>query len=122
MRSFKDALKVAQKRALAQVEKTATIPFVKRAPKVSDLAQLTNVQDVSVRYKGRAAERVAELFGRAIPDDQLAAALGALAGATVEVGMNSESDIVAAIIHPHIDSQARTISKDAGGKIYRLPS
>lgn len=117
-RSFKDALQAAQERTLPKAQNVVTMPSVKRIPKVSDLAKLANVQNINLRYKGRAAERVTELFGRVVSDDQLAAALGALDGATVEVGMNAEGEIVASLLHPQIHSQIRTISQAPDGKIF----
>ncbi len=91
---------------------------MKRAPTVSELLRLAQVQDVTVRYEGRAAERVAELFGRAIPDEQLAAAFGALDGATVSVAFNANQHIEATITHPQIAAQIRTLRMDAQGELF----
>jgi hypothetical protein len=91
---------------------------MKRGPKVSALARLAHVQNIQVHYLGRAVESIATLFGHIIPDDQLAAAVRALDGATVAVQINSDGRIVAAVTHSHIHKQIRLLSRDAQGRLF----
>jgi hypothetical protein len=83
-----------------------------------DSVLICNCAAVQVRYVGQAAVRLVELFGRVIPDDQLAAAVGALDGATVAVQINSDGRVVAAVTHPHIHKQIRLLSRDVQGHLF----
>jgi hypothetical protein len=78
---------------------------------------ICNCAAVQVRYVGQAAARLAELIGSGITDDQLAAAVGALDEATVEVQVNSDGRIVTAVAHPYIQTQIRILSRDAQGRL-----
>lgn len=92
-------------------------PFVpKPRTPLERLATFANVQDVTVKYRPTAKEKIRDLFGRDLFDQQLAAAAGALDGAKLDVGV-SGSKLAIAIAHPHIESQVRYIYRNPQGQL-----
>lgn len=77
------------------------------------------MKDISVKYEKDAEQLARQLFGRSVADDELAAAVGALDGAALEVSvrMNGQ-ELHVAITHPLIAEQRRGFRRDATGNLY----
>lgn len=69
--------------------------------------------NVTLQYEPGAANLARDLFGREITDEELAAAVGALDGATLNVRIRKGSELFVEIVHPWIVRQERGFRKDS---------
>jgi len=76
------------------------------------------VQNITVNYAAGAADLALDLFGRAIADEELAAAAGALDGAALSVSVRKGRELFVEITHPLIVRQERGFRRDANGELY----
>lgn len=76
------------------------------------------MQKVKVKYERGARLFARLLVGRGFTDAELAAAVGALPGAVVQVSKNSKrNELRVKIEHPHIEDQERWLRRDAQGEL-----
>jgi hypothetical protein len=76
------------------------------------------VQNITVNYAAGAADLALDLFGRAVADEELAAAAGALDGAALNVSVRKGRELFVEITHPLIVRQERGFRRDANGELY----
>jgi hypothetical protein len=77
------------------------------------------VKDIEVNYEKGAAEFAEQLIGRAVSDEELAAAVGALDGSTIEVRTARKGrELLVEVKHPNVLEQIRYIRRDASGTLY----
>jgi len=76
------------------------------------------VQNITVNYAAGAADLALDLFGRAVADEELAAAAGALDGAALNVSVRKGRELFVEITHPLIVRQERGFRRDASGELY----
>jgi hypothetical protein len=76
------------------------------------------VPNITVKYAAGAADLARDLFGRAVADEELAAAAGALDGATLNVRVRKGRELFVEIVHPLIVRQERGFRRDANGELY----
>jgi hypothetical protein len=73
--------------------------------------------NISVTYAEGARELARQLIGCDFTDEELAAAVGALDGAIVNVRI-SRAELLAEVSHPYIKLQKRRLRRDATGQLY----
>jgi hypothetical protein len=76
------------------------------------------VRNITVNYAAGAADLALDLFGRAVADEELAAAAGALDGAALNVSVRKGRELFVEITHPLIVRQERGFRRDANGDLY----
>jgi hypothetical protein len=73
---------------------------------------------MTVTYSTEAKTFSFALFARAVSDDELAAAVGALDGAALEVRVSRGDELLVTINHPWIVKQARRFKRDRQGVLH----
>jgi hypothetical protein len=73
---------------------------------------------ITVKYAAGAADLARDLFGRAVADEELAASVGAIDGATLTVRVRKGGELFVEIAHPLIVRQERGFRRDANGELY----
>jgi len=75
------------------------------------------MKNIKVNYEKGAAEFAEQLIGRAVSDEELAAAVGALGEAEVTIRPYLDGGLLADIKHPEIELQQRRIFRNAQGEL-----
>lgn len=107
-RSFKDALKVAQKRG--------TKAQMKSPPKLSELP-FAPPRNIQVKYYGNARTTLTQLVGREVTDNELAAATAALDDSRIEVFERDGRIITLANHHWLEEEQKRSLYRNQQGAL-----
>lgn len=76
------------------------------------------MQNITVNYAAGAADLALDLFSRAVADEELAAAVGALDGAALSGSVRKGRELFVEIAHPLIVRQERGFRRDANGELY----
>ena len=77
------------------------------------------VKDITVNYEKSAAELAQQLFGHNVSDEELAAAVGALDGSTLEVSVRMKGqELHVEVLHPPVQEQRRGFRRDHHGELY----
>jgi hypothetical protein len=74
--------------------------------------------NITLKHDAGAFDLARELFGREVADEELAAAVGALDGATLNVSVRKGSELFVEIAHPLIVRQERGFRRDSNGDLY----